>query len=412
MSVHTPRVLVSGASVAGPVLAYWLHRLGFSPTVIERTPEVRMGGGGHAVDLFGPAVELMEWMGVLPEVRDCRTRNEIISFVRAGRRPIELPAEVAAEGVSDQHIEIMRGDLARILYELTSENVEYLFDDSIAAVHDTGGDVEVTFERGAPQTYDLVIGADGLHSTTRRLVFGPEQEFLRFLGGYLAVFTVPNYLQLQDRMVGFSAVGRTAAMYPVRETGQARVVLLWRTPNLHDYDRHDLDAQRRLIRNLYGDLGWELPRLLAELDSADDLYLDSISQIVMDGWTQGRVTLVGDAGYCPAPAVGGGTSLAVIGAYVLASELAVARGDHVRGYAAYERALSPVVDRSRSIGPTVLKLIIPGSRTQIWVTAQAMRVIPHVPALLRRRLTSFGGDAAAMLNEARLRRPEDLQPLD
>jgi 2-polyprenyl-6-methoxyphenol hydroxylase-like FAD-dependent oxidoreductase len=131
----------------------------------------------------------------------------------------------------------------------------------------------------------------------------------------------------------------------------------------------------------------------------------------MDSWTRGRVALVGDAGYCPAPAVGGGTSLAVIGAYVLASELAVAGGDHVSGYAAYERALAPVVDRSRSIGPTVLKLIIPGSRAQIWVTAQAMRVIPHLRPLLRRRLTSFGGAAGAMLNEARLRRPEDLPHL-
>jgi 2-polyprenyl-6-methoxyphenol hydroxylase-like FAD-dependent oxidoreductase len=404
--------LISGASVAGPVLAYWLHRHGFTPTVIERTPEVRMGGGGHAVDLFGPAVDVMEWMGVLPEVRDCRTRNDVISFVWAGHRPVEVSAEIAAEGVSDRHIEIMRGDLARIVYDLTCDTVEYVFGDSIATLDDTDAGVEVTFERGAPQTYDLVIGADGLHSTTRRLVFGPEREFLRFLGGYLAVFTVPNYQRLQNRMVGFSARGRTAAMYPVpRDTSQARVVLLWRTPSLYDYDRHDLAAQRRLVRNLYGDLGWEVPRLLAELDGADDLYLDSISQIVMDGWTRGRVALVGDAGYCPAPAVGGGTSLAIIGAYVLASELAVAGGDHIQGYPAYEQALAPVVNRSRSIGPTVLKLIIPGSRTQIWVTAQAMRAIPHLPAPLRRRLTSFGGDAAAMLNEARLRRPEDLRPL-
>jgi 2-polyprenyl-6-methoxyphenol hydroxylase-like FAD-dependent oxidoreductase len=410
MPVPGPRVLISGASVAGPVLAYWLQRLGFTPTVIERTPEVRMGGGGHAVDLFGPAVELMDWMGVLPEVQDCRTRTEIISFVWGGR-PVEVPAEVAAEGVSERHIEIMRGDLARILYELTSRHVEYVFDDSIGTLQDTAGGVEVTFQRGRPQTYDLVIGADGLHSTTRRLVFGPEHEFLHFLGGYLAVFTVPNHLQLTNRMVGFSAVGRTAAMYPVRDTSEARVVMLWRTPQPHDYDRHDLEAQRRLVRSMYGDLGWELPRLLAELATADDLYLDSISQILMDSWTRGRVALVGDAGYCPAPAVGGGTSLAVIGAYVLASELAVAGGDHVSGYAAYERALAPVVDRSRSIGPTVLKLIIPGSRAQIWVTAQAMRVIPHLRPLLRRRLTSFGGAAGAMLNEARLRRPEDLPHL-
>src|SRR4051794_23965019 len=125
MSGSGVRVLISGASVAGPVLAYWLQRLGFTPTVIERTPEVRMGGGGHAVDLFGPAVDVMEWMGVLPEARDCRPRNDVISFAVAGRRPVEVPAEIAAEGVSDRHIEIMRGDLARIVYDLTCNKVEY-----------------------------------------------------------------------------------------------------------------------------------------------------------------------------------------------------------------------------------------------------------------------------------------------
>jgi 2-polyprenyl-6-methoxyphenol hydroxylase-like FAD-dependent oxidoreductase len=268
--------------------------------------------------------------------------------------------------------------------------VEYVFDDSIATIHDDGSGVEVTFERGDPRTFDLIVGADGLHSITRRLVFGPEESFLRFLGGYLAVFTVPNYLHLENRMVGLSVPGRTAALYPVGDRGQARVVLLWRTPRPHDYDRHDQDAQRQLLRNLHGDLGWEVPRLLTELDQAEDLYLDSISQVVMDAWTSGRVALVGDGGYSPGAAVGGGTSLAIIGAYILASELVKAGGDHVRAYAAYQRALEPVVRDSRMIGPTAINLIIPKSRRQIWLTAQALGVLPHLPAALRRRLTAFG----------------------
>lgn len=408
MSNRECRVLISGASVAGPVLAYWLHRFGFAPTVIERTPEVRVGSGGHAVDLFGPAVQLMEWMGVLPEVEAARTTNRFISFVRARGRPVDIDAEALAAGVSERHIEIMRGDLARIVYELTRDHLEYVFDDSIATVQDTGLDVAVTFERGAPRTYDLIIGADGLHSTTRRLVFGLEQEFLHFLGGYLAVFTVDNYLRLENRMIAFSSPGRTAAVYPVGGTGDARVVLLWRSPHPHDYDRRDVESQRRLIRHLYGDLGWQVPRLLTELDRADDLYLDSISQVVMDSWTRGRAALVGDAGYCPGPAVGGGTSLAVIGAYLLARELVAAGGDHVRGFAGYEQALRPVVRHSRSVGPAVLKTIIPRSQAQIWITAQAIRALPHIPEPLQHRLTSFGGSAAAMLDEARLGPPPDV----
>jgi 2-polyprenyl-6-methoxyphenol hydroxylase-like FAD-dependent oxidoreductase len=407
MATDRPRALVSGASVAGPVLAYWLDRFGYAPTVVERTPEVRMGTGGHAVDLFGPAVELMDWMGLGGEVEDARTVTRVFSFIRPGRRPVDVSAETAAEGVSSRHVEIMRGDLARILHEAARQRVEYVFEDSVAAVRDAGPRVEVTFERSAPREFDVVVGADGLHSTTRRLVFGPDPEFLRFLGGYLAVFTAPDHLRLGDRMVAFSAPGRTAAMYPVRETGQARVVLLWRTSILEDVARHDIDAQRALIRSRYGDLGWELPRLLAALDQADDLYLDSISQVVMDHWVRGRVGLVGDAGYSPGPAVGGGTSLAVIGAYLLATELAAA-GDPVGALDRYQRAMRPVVAHSRRIGPTVMKFLVPGSAAQIWLTAQAMRVLPRVPDPLRRRLTSFGGSAGAMLREARLRRPEDV----
>jgi 2-polyprenyl-6-methoxyphenol hydroxylase-like FAD-dependent oxidoreductase len=370
MPVERPCVLISGASVAGPVLAYWLQRFGFVPTVIERTAELRLGGGGHAVDLFGPVVELMGWMGVLDEVEQARTRTEVIALVLSDGRSYAVPAEMASEGVSARHIEIMRGDLARILYDAARDQVEYVFGDSIAAVHDDGTRVEVTFERGAPRTFDLVVGADGLHSVTRRLVFGPEEPFMRLLGGYLAVFTVPNFLHLENRMMIFTVPGRLAAMYPVGDLSQARAVLLWRTPEPHDYDRHDQDAQRRLIHNLYGDLGWEVPRLLAELDEADDLYMDAISQVVMDSWTRGRVALVGDAGYSPGAAVGGGTSVAIIGAYVLASELVRAGGDHARGFAAYQRTLDPVIRQSRLIGPTAIKLIIPQKRLQIWTIAQ------------------------------------------
>ena len=398
-------VLISGASVAGPVLAYWLHRFGFQPTVVERTAELRFGGGGHAVDLFGPAVQIIEWMGALKQVREDRTRTEIISYLREGHRPVDAPAELMSEGVSERHIEIMRGDLTKIIYDTGREDLEYLFGNSIATLRETGQAIEVTFQHGPPRTFDLVVGADGLHSITRTLTFGDENQFLHFLGGYFASFTAPNYLGLQERMLGFADVGRTAAIYPVHETDQARALLLWRTRTPHDYDRHDLAAQRRLIHYLYGDMDWEMPRLLTGLDKADDLYLDSISTIVMDTWTRGRVTLVGDAGYSPGAAVGGGTSLAVVGAYVLASELAAAGGDHLRGLEAYERALRPAVRHSQTIGPTVLRTLIPSSRLQVWATAQAVKALPRLPGPARRLLTSFGGGPAAMLNVVNLREP-------
>jgi 2-polyprenyl-6-methoxyphenol hydroxylase-like FAD-dependent oxidoreductase len=408
MTGEAPWVLISGASVAGPILAYWLNRFGFQPTVVERTEELRFGNGGHAVDLFGPALQIIEWMGALPQVVAADTHTEIISFIWDGHRPVDVPAEAMSEGVSARHVEIMRGELAKIIYEVGRNDIAYIFGNSIRSLEETEHGVNVTFQHGSPQTFDLVVGADGLHSITRRLVFGEEHHFLHFLGGYLAVFTVPNYLDLHQRMLGCGDVGRTAALYPVRGTSQARVILLWRTPTLHDFDHHDVAAQRRLIRNMYGDMGWEVPRLLTELENTDDLYIDSISTIVMETWTRGRVTLVGDAGYSPGPAVGGGTSLAVVGAYVLASELAASSSDHARGLAAYEQVLRPAVHHSQKIGPAVMKRLIPRSRMQLWGMAEVIRLLPRLPSPLRRQITSFGGGPAAMLDAVKLRDPTAL----
>jgi 2-polyprenyl-6-methoxyphenol hydroxylase-like FAD-dependent oxidoreductase len=396
-------VLISGASVAGPAVAYWLSRCGFRPTVVERTSALRIGGGGHAVDLFGPAVEIADRMGVLEAVQAARTRTEVVRLVRTGHRDVEAAAALATEGVSERHIEIMRGDLAQILYEAGRDEVEYLFGDSISALHDLGEVVEVSFEHAPPWTFDIVIGADGLHSNTRRLTFGGEAQFTHFLGGYLAVATVPNYLGLDKEMLGFTDVDRTVAIYPVQEGRDARVLFLFRASEHIELDRDDAGSRLRLVRSLFGDLGWELPRLLSELEHADDLYVDSIAQIRMASWSMGRIALVGDAGYSPGAAVGGGTSLAIIGGYVLATELAAADGEHLRGFRGYEAALRDVVRHSQTIGPSTIALMIPRSRAQIWALAQGMRLLPRLPSPIRRKLTSYGGGPAGMLNSVVLR---------
>jgi 2-polyprenyl-6-methoxyphenol hydroxylase-like FAD-dependent oxidoreductase len=404
MAARALRILISGASVSGPIVAYWLRRFGFQTTVVERTENLRLGVGGHAVDLFGPAIEVMDWMNLGTAVRDARTRTKTISLVRPGKRTVEASMDLLTQGVSHDHVEIMRGDLARIVYEASRNDVEYILGDSIASLTDGGDHVEVTFEREAGRSFDLVVGADGLHSLTRRLIFGEEDQFLHFLGGYFAVFSVPNYLGLQEHMLSYAEPGQTVAAYPVWGTDQLRVLLLFRTPTELDYDRHDPAAQVRMIRKLYSGAGWEVPRLLEELENADDFYLDSISQIRMDTWTKGRVTLVGDAAYSPGPAVGGGTSLAVLGAYALAAELATAP-DVAAGLAASEDAIRSAVQASRNIGPTILNMMIPRSRAQIWAMAQAIRTVPRLPAPVRRRITSFAGGPAAMLEGARLRDP-------
>jgi 2-polyprenyl-6-methoxyphenol hydroxylase-like FAD-dependent oxidoreductase len=388
MSLTNADVLISGASVAGPTLAYWLRRYGFTVTVVERTPELRRGWGGHAVDLFGPAVDVVEWMGLLPQVLEARTGTTLLSFVRPGKPAVEVDFGRLAAGISTRHVEIMRGELAAILYEATRQDVEYVFGDSIRTLDEDGDGVTVGFEQGGSRRFGLVVGADGLHSLVRRLRFGEESLFRRYLGGYFAVFTVPNYLGLAGRMLIYTVPGKVAAVYPVRQTGQARAGFLFRRSQEFDYDHRDLAQQQRLLAETFAGEGWEVPRLLAELEQAPDFYFDSISQIQLDSWSRGRVTLVGDAGYCPGPAVGGGTTVAVVGAYVLAGELKEAGGDPSRAFGSYEAQMGEFVRRSRGIGPSSMKTLIPRTSRQVWLATQVVRLVQRLPARLQRRLAS------------------------
>ncbi|MGI5220064.1 FAD-dependent monooxygenase [Nocardia sp. CA-290969] len=387
-------ILISGASIAGPVLAYWLDRYGFTPVVVERTPRPRLGLGGHAVDLFAPAGAVMDRMALLPRLRAASVETSALRYEKASGSAVEIDLrDISAAFGDDRHLEIMRGDLAAILLDATADRVDYRFGDSIATLTEDGAGVEVTFDSGRTGRFDLVIGADGLHSTVRRLVFGPEDELEHHLGAYLAVGTLPNYRNLSTHTVLYNAVDRIAAMYPVARTGEARAVFLFRRPGAVDYDHRDIDAQRRLLRAEYRSEGWEIPRLLDEMDRADDFYLDSISQIHLDSWSRGRVSLVGDAGYCPGPAVGGGTTLAVVGAYVLAGALAESSGAHEAAFRAYEEQLGDYVRRCRAVAPGVLRRGIPRSRAHLLFSDTALRVLPHLPASISKRLMSGGASA-------------------
>lgn len=406
MKLTSREVLISGASIAGPTLAWWLCRSGFTPTVVEQTPELRAGLGGHAVDLFGPAVDVAEWMGILPKVLAARTQTERVTLEHPGRSPAEVDLGRLVAGISDRHVEIMRGELTSILHQATRDDVEYRFGDWIRSLDQDCDGVEVSFEHGPPRRFGLVVGADGLHSGVRRLVFGDEAPLRHWLGGYLGVFSLPNYRGLDGRMVAYSAPGRSVAMYPVRQTGQARALFLFRSAQELSYDHRDLDRQRRLLAEAFAQDGWEVPRLLAELEHAPDFYFDSISQIRMPSWSSGRVTLVGDAGYCPGPAVGGGTALAVVGAQVLADELRAAGGDPALVFPSYETRMREAVQRFRTIGPTVMKTLIPATPVQVWLTTQALRLVPRLPVPLQRRLSAFQGRPARALDAVALQKYE------
>ncbi len=369
------RILISGASIAGPVLAYWLTRRGFDVTVVERAPALRKTGG-HAVDLFRPAMEISERMGVLSRIEDRATGTRVLNVYRPwAAKPARIDYLKLVGAVSDRHVEIMRDDLSEIYYEASRNDADYVFGDQITSIGDDG---EVSFEHGAPRRFDIVVGADGLHSGVRRIVFGEDVPD-RFLGGYLAVVSVPKSLARDGAMDGYFESDRVAMVYTADHLDDARAVFMFRPQQPLDYDHRDVARQKAQLHNAFGGMPAQVQQWLDEVESTPTFYFDAITQLEMTSWSRGRVTLVGDAGYCPGPAVGGSTSLAVYGAYVLANEIAATGGDHTAAFAGYERTMMPSVLGSRSLARVNAKTIVPGSRWGLRAVVGAARVVSILP---------------------------------
>ncbi|MEE3066720.1 MAG: FAD-dependent monooxygenase [Actinomycetota bacterium] len=399
------RILISGASIAGPVLAYWLARRAFDVTIVERAPELRKTGG-HAVDLFRPAMEISAKMGVLPQIEALATGTTAMTMYREG---VERPARVDLTKVfgasSDRHVEIMRDDLSEAYYRAGCGDVEYLFGDSITSISLDG---EVTFEHNAPRTFDVIIGADGLHSNVRRLVFGEDAGHTRFLGGYLAVESVPKSLAREGEMAVHMGAGRLTGIYTARPLDDARALFMFRSKQELQYHYRDVLRQKELLRTKFAGMDAAVDGWLAELDRAPTFYFDSIIQLELDTWSRGRVALVGDAGYCPGPAVGGSTSIAVLGAYVLAGELAAAQGDYTRAFAAYERAMADAVRRSRAFARAAAKTIVPSSRAGVWGLTRAAQLISVLPAGVSRAIAKLNTNGARLYDSMEYKEYADI----
>ncbi|MEV7097495.1 FAD-dependent monooxygenase [Amycolatopsis sp. NPDC051045] len=332
-------VLISGASIAGPALAHWLTRYGWTVTVVERAPAVRPGG--QAVDFKGATHRtVLERMGILEEVLRRQTGGQDQTIVDAtGRSQAVIPGEFTGG-----EIEIGRGDLAEILYR--HADGEYLFGDTITALSETPDGVDVTFAHAEPRRFDLVVGADGIHSNVRRLAFGPERDHVRYLGYHYALAELGEEIA-DGEAVMYNEPGRMAAVGGPK----ASAFFVFASPELH-YDRTDTEQQRRLLIDAYQGAGWRVPELMAKVPQAREFYLDSLSRVTIDRYSRGRVVLLGDAAY--GNTLGGfGTGLAIVGAYVLAGELLAADGDHRVAFARYEdqfRGYAKVSQRG-SAGP-------------------------------------------------------------
>ncbi|MGW7491994.1 FAD-dependent monooxygenase [Streptomyces sp. NPDC054786] len=362
-------VLISGASVAGPALAYWLQRYGFAATVVERAPALREGG--FSVDFRGTAhMSVLRKMGILDDIRALRTgMGEVALIDAAGRRQAAVPSAVMSG-----EVELQRGDLSRVLYEHTKDTTEYVFGDSITSITETAEGVHATFERSAPRTFDLVVGADGLHSNVRRLVFGEESRFIRHLGCYVAGgYRVPNRFGLLRSGVSFGVPGKSVTLSSARNPDEASPLFVFAADQI-DYDRRDVEQQKKILAEVFSGVGWEVPGLLDAMRRADDFYFDSVSQIRLDRWSTGRAVLLGDAGY-GATMGGMGTGLAIVGAYVLAGELAAAGGDHRTAFAAYEAELRDYAEACQKLAEGAGQFFAPQTRWQIWRRNQTYRIL-------------------------------------
>ncbi|UVO13516.1 FAD-binding domain [Mycobacterium sp. SVM_VP21] len=361
------RVAISGAGVAGTALAYWLHRTGHNPTVIERAPAFR--SGGYMIDFWGVGYTVAKRMGLEAQILD--KGYQIDSVGADGRTRAMLDANVFGHLLGDDFTSLPRGDLAATIHATIAEQVEMIYGDSITAVDQDDNCVRLTFGHAGPREFDLVIGADGLHSNVRRLVFGPDADFEHYLGCKVAAAVVEGYrprdelayvtYAVPDRQVSRVALrdDRTLALFVFRDA----------SPEISD--------PKVQLHNRFADAGWECPQLLAALDAVDpgDLYFDVVSQVRMNHWSRGRVLLIGDAAGCISLLGGEGTGLAITEAYVLAGELHRARGDHRRAFDTYETRLRPLIEAKQSNATRLLGFFATRTRFGLWFRDLALRAM-------------------------------------
>jgi 2-polyprenyl-6-methoxyphenol hydroxylase-like FAD-dependent oxidoreductase len=290
------RVLISGAGIAGPAVAFWLARYGAAVTVVESAPALR--AGGQLVDIRGAAREVIARAGLADTILAGRTAAEGLSFVdSAGRRQASVPATGFGGDGPVAEIEILRGALSEIFYDASRESVEYVFGERIVRMDERPGGVDVDFEHGRSRTFDAVIGADGQHSGVRGLLFGPDQVQLRHLGVYLSFWTAENLPGLRDWTEIYSEPGRTVGARAIRDSAAVMAFLSFRSAPL-DHDHRDQAALKAVVRSRAAGMGWYAEPLVAQLEDAPDFYFDACSQVILPRWSAGRIGLVGGAGQC------------------------------------------------------------------------------------------------------------------
>jgi 2-polyprenyl-6-methoxyphenol hydroxylase-like FAD-dependent oxidoreductase len=379
------KIAINGIGVAGPTLAWWLRRYGHEPVLFEKAPKLRTGG--YIIDFGLAGYDVADKMGLVPALQERGYRSQAVRMVDTrGRTVARLEKGALHSLLRDRYVSIARGDLAATIFHACA-GVEARFGSSVVGIEPQEHGVTVRTSQGSEEAFDLVIGADGLHSHVRALAFGPEARFEYPVGCYVAAFALLGYRPRDERVyVTHTALRRMVGRVALRD--DVTMFLLVFGAELLASPPAFLREQREALRGVYGDMGWEVPQILSRLDEVEDLYFDVVSQIRMDHWTTGRVALVGDAAACVSPLGGEGAGLAMLEAYVLAGELHRAGGDHTVAFQRYETQLQPFLKRKQKTALRSVGFFAPRSSWQLFLVNLAIRAMA-VPGLARLLMGRF-----------------------
>lgn len=368
------KVAISGAGIAGGTLAYWLLHAGHEPIMIEHAPSLRTGG--YIMDFWGVGYTVAERMGILPAVRAAGYQVGEIRFLdEDGRKVGGFSVDALRDLTGGRLTSVARSALAREIYRLVEGRVETLFNDQISKIDEHDNGVWITLQSGKQRDVDIVVGADGLHSQVRKLIFGPEERFEKDLGYRFAVFESAGYTPPdEDVYVIHSATSRQIARFALRD-GRTLFLLVFKKELMNGVEPGSTAETHALLRSVFADAGWESAPILAAMGRADDLYFDRVSQIRMPSWRRGRVVLVGDAGMAVSFLAGEGAGLAITEAYVLAGELAHAKGDHQSAFIAYENQLRPFIEGKQHAAENFAATFVPQTEFGIWLRNQATKLM-------------------------------------
>jgi 2-polyprenyl-6-methoxyphenol hydroxylase-like FAD-dependent oxidoreductase len=372
------KIAISGAGIAGAALAYWLLRAGHEPTLIEKASHLR--SGGYMIDFWGLGYTVAERMGILPAVREAGYSVREVRFVDdRGHRAGGFSADLFHDALNDRFTSLPRGQLATEIFRSVEDRVETIFDESIATLSECRDGVDVAFEHSPPRRFDLVVGADGLHSTVRKLAFGAESWFERDIGYRVAAFEVDGFRPRDELVyVSHTAPGRQISRFAERHD-RTLFLFVFAAEHMPGPEPRDVMERRATLRGVFGGMGWETPHILAAMDQAEDIYFDRVSQIEMPVWSKGRVALLGDAAACVSLLAGEGCGLALTEAYVMAGELARAGGDHVQAFAGYEERLRSMITVKQAAARKFAAAFAPRTAIGVWFRNQATRLMTIPP---------------------------------